>query len=451
MKTRNNTPNCKLPQNKQVEQIVLGMLMLESTAINEVSLILSPEVFYYPEHAVIYQAIRDLALEGNAPDMMLVFNRLNKENKLDEIGGPYVLTELVSRVASCSNLVVHSQYLHQLYLSRKLVMTGQAITAKAFDSSQDIEDAVADSIKLLEEIANATTFNANSVDLRNAVRDSLSLYQIKKERAATGLKSGIPTGLSKLDKVLSGLREQQLIILAARPAMGKTAFALNVAVNAAMSGVPVVIFSLEMSCTSLSDRLIISDGRLNANYYRNARLNEAEESEMCNAVDRLSTLPIVIDDTSGLSISQIKSRAKNLQRKGKCGFIVIDYLQLIQMPSQNRSYTRSDEVTQCTREAKQLAKALNVPVLMLSQLSRKCEERADKTPLLSDLRESGSIEQDSDVVLMIHRPEYYDKNEEKGVGVIRVAKQRDGQSGDIDFRYNESLTRFADYDTEIPF
>ena len=451
MKTRNNTPNCKLPQNKQVEQIVLGMLMLESTAINEVDMILSPEVFYYPAHAVIYQAIHDLALEGNSPDMMLVFNRLNKENKLEEIGGPYVLTELVSRVASCSNLVIHSQYLHQLYLSRKLVMTGQTIMAKAFDSSQDIEDSIADSIKLLEEIANATTYNANSVDLRNAVRESLSLYQIKKERAATGLKNGIPTGLNKLDRVLSGLREQQLIILAARPAMGKTAFALNVAINAAQVGVPVAIFSLEMSCASLSDRLIISEGRLNANYYRNARLNETEESEMCDAVNRLSDLPIIIDDTSGLSISQIKSRAKNLQRKGKCGFIVIDYLQLVDMTSKNKSYTREQEVTQCSKEAKRLAKSLNVPVLLLSQLSRKCEERADKTPILSDLRESGSIEQDADVVLMIHRPEYYDKSKEQGVGVLRIAKQRDGQAGDIDFRYNESLTCFVDYDTEIPF
>lgn len=451
MKTRNNTPNCKLPQNKQVEQIVLGMLMLESTAINEVDMILSPEVFYYPEHAVIYQAIHDLALEGNAPDMMLVFNRLNKENRLEEIGGPYVLTELVSRVASCSNLVIHSQYLHQLYLSRKLVIAGQTITAKAFDSSLDIDDAVADSIKLLEEIAGATAYGVNFVDLRTAVHESLSLYQIGKEKAAMGLKSGIPTGLGKLDRVLSGLREQQLIILAARPAMGKTAFALNVALNAAMSGVPVVIFSLEMSYTSLSDRLIISEGCLNADYYRNARLNETEESEMCDAVNRLSDLPIIIDDTPGLSISQIKSRAKNLQRKGKCGFIVIDYLQLVSMTSKNKSYTREQEVTQCSNEAKKLAKSLNIPVLLLSQLSRKCEERADKTPILSDLRESGSIEQDADVVLMIHRPEYYDKSKEQGVGVLRVAKQRNGPAGDIDFRYNESLTRFADYDTEIPF
>lgn len=451
MKARNNTSNYSLPHNEQVEQIVLGMLMLESTAINEVDVLLQPETFYNPAHALIYQAIHAVSQEGNAPDMMLVFSRLNKDNKLNDAGGPFVLAELVGRVASCSNLVEHARYLHQLHLSRMLVMAGQTITAKAFDNSLDVDDTISDSIKLIEDVAAFTTYGCVSVDLRTVVRDSMEMYQRKKANAANGVKSGIPTGLNKLDTILSGLRGQQLIILAARPAMGKTAFALNVAMSAAIAGVPVVIFSLEMPSVSLSDRLIISVGRLNANYYRNARLNETEEVQMCNAVDTLSTLPVTIDDTGGLSIGQIKSRAKNLQRKGKCGMIVIDYLQLIEMQSSNRKYTREQEVTQATKEAKQLAKSLNVPVLLLSQLSRKCEERADKTPILSDLRESGSIEQDADVVLMIHRPEYYDKNEEKGVGVLRIAKQRDGQSGDINFRYNESLTRFADYDTDTPF
>lgn len=451
MKTQNSIQNCSLPHSEQVEQIVLGMLMLESTAINEVDALLQPETFYHPAHALIYQAISAVSQEGNAPDMMLVFNRLNKENKLNEAGGAYALSELVGRVGSCSNLIEHARYLHQLQLARMLVMAGQTITAKAFDNNLDVDDTISNSIKLIEDIAALTAYGGVSVDLRQAVSKSIEEYQIKKERVANGLKSGITTGLNKLDRVLSGLREQQLIILAARPAMGKTSFALNIALSAAMTGVPVVIFSLEMSSTSLSDRLIISIGCLNANDYRNARLTDTEEGKMCNAADYLSTLPITIDDTSGLSIAQIKSRAKNLQRKGKCGLIIIDYLQLIDMRSGNRGYNRENEVSEASKAAKQLAKSLNIPVLMLSQLSRRCEERADKTPVLSDLRESGAIEQDADVVLMIHRPEYYDKNEERGVGVLRIAKQRNGQTGDISFRYNESLTRFADYDTEVPF
>ncbi|RHJ78085.1 replicative DNA helicase [Parabacteroides sp. AM08-6] len=451
MKARNNIQSCSIPYSEKVEQIVLGMLMLESTAINEVDVLLKPETFYKPAHALIYQAIQAVSQEGYSPDMVLVFNRLNKENKLNEVGGAYYLSELISRVASCSNLLEHAKYLHQLHLARMLVVAGQTITAKAYDNSLDIDDTISDSIKLIEDIAVFTTYGCNYVDLRSSVSASMELYQLRKERVSNGLKSGISTGLDKLDRVLSGLREQQLIILASRPAMGKTSFALNIALNAAMSGIPVVIFSLEMSSVSLTDRFIISIGRLNANDYRNARLTDDAESQMCDAVDKLSSLPVTIDDTSGLSMGQIKSRAKNLQRKGKCGLVIIDYLQLIDMRSGNKSYTREQEVTQATKEAKQLAKSLNVPVLLLSQLSRKCEERADKTPILSDLRESGSIEQDADVVLMIHRPEYYDKNEEKGVGILRIAKQRDGQSGDINFRYNESLTRFSDYENQTPF
>lgn len=453
MKAQNNTQNCskEFPHSEKVEKVVLGMLMLESTAINEVGDILRSEMFYKPGHGIIFEAIQSISQAGDAPDMMLVFSRLNGMGKLNEVGGALYLSELVSSVSSCVNLVQHAKYLHQLYVARMLVMAGYTITAKASDMSLDVDDTLYDAIRMLEDISSSTMYEANTVDLRHAVGLSMELYQIKRENAKKGLKSGVLTGLGKLDRVLSGLREQQLIILAARPAMGKTAFALNVALNAALGGVPVVIFSLEMSTVSLSDRLIISAGDLNAGEYRNARLTDAGESQMCNAVDQLSGLPVTIDDTSGLSIGQIKSRAKNLQRKGKCGLVVIDYLQLVNISASNKTYTRVDEVTQCTKEAKQLAKSLNVPVLLLSQLSRKCEERSDKTPILSDLRESGSIEQDADVVLMIHRPEYYDKNEEKGVGVIRIAKQRDGQSGDIKFRYNESLTRFSDYDTEIPF
>lgn len=453
MKNRSNTQNCskEFPHNEKVEKVVLGMLMLESTAINEVGDILRPEVFYKPGHDAIYEAVKSISLEGNAPDMMLVFARLNRTGKLEEVGGALYLSELVSSVSSCANLVQHARYLHQLYIARLLVMAGHSITSKAYDMSLDVDDTLYEAIRMLEDISSSTMYEANTVDLRRAVALSVELYQLKRERAEKGLKSGVLTGLSKLDRELSGLREQQLIILAARPAMGKTAFALNVALNAALAGIAVVIFSLEMSNVSLSDRLIISAGDLNAGDYRNARLTNEGEKQMCSAVDQLSALPITIDDTSGLTIGQIKSRAKNLQRKGKCSLVVIDYLQLVNMTAGNKSYTREQEVTQCTKEAKQLAKSLNIPVMLLSQLSRKCEERSDKTPILSDLRESGSIEQDADVVLMIHRPEYYDKNEEKGVGVIRIAKQRDGRSGDIKFRYNESLTRFADYDTEIPF
>lgn len=455
MKTKQQATNTKsfdkLPSSKEIEEVVLGMLMIESHAIHEVSDILSERVFFYEQNATIYEAIKSISEEGNAPDMMLVYSRLSKNGKLESVGGPFYLTQLVTKVASSANLVEHSLYLKQLYIARSLVVAGGKIMGMAYDTTLDVEDTLYEGLKMLESITGEITIGANTVDLSALSRKSMELYHERKESRSEGKIMGILTGLSKLDKTVCGLKGGQLVILAARPAMGKTAFALHVAMEAAKSGNNTVVFSLEMPGTSLADRMLISTGDLNAAAFRSGTLVESEEKSLYDAVGSLSQLPITIEDTSGLSVSQIKSIAKNLQRKGKCNFIVIDYLQLIDMKSENKFYSREQEVSQCTRELKMLAKSLDVPVLLLSQLSRKCEERNDKTPILSDLRESGSIEQDADIVLMIHRPEYYDKMEEKGTGIIRIAKHRDGRTGDIKFKYNKSLTKFFDYDIDCPF
>ena len=436
------------PQAPELEEAVLGALMIEKDAYSLVSEILRPESFYEHRHQLIYAAITDLAVNQQPVDILTVKEQLAKRGDLKEVGGPFYITQLSSKVASSAHIEYHARIIAQKYLARELITFTSGIQSKAFDETLDVDDLMQEAEGKLFEISQRN-MKKDYTQINPVISEAYQLIQ-KAAARADGL-SGLESGYTKLDKMTSGWQNSDLIIIAARPAMGKTAFALNVALNAALAGIAVVIFSLEMSNVSLSDRLIISAGDLNAGDYRNARLTNEGEKQMCSAVDQLSALPITIDDTSGLTIGQIKSRAKNLQRKGKCSLVVIDYLQLVNMTAGNKSYTREQEVTQCTKEAKQLAKSLNIPVMLLSQLSRKCEERSDKTPILSDLRESGSIEQDADVVLMIHRPEYYDKNEEKGVGVIRIAKQRDGRSGDIKFRYNESLTRFADYDTEIPF
>lgn len=441
----------KLPGNREIEEAVLGMLMLESHAINAVSDILAKEIFFYEENAIVFEAIKSISDEGKAPDMMLVYAKLVKSGNLDDIGGAFYLTQMVSKVSSSVNLVEHSLYLRQLYIARSLIIAGNKIMGMAYDESLDVEDTLYEGLKLLESISGEMTNGANTADLRILSLRSMELYRERRENLLDGKKTGILTGLEKLDNTLCGLKGGQLIILAARPAMGKTAFALNMAMSAAKAGKKTVIFSLEMSGTSLTDRMLISQGDLSATAFRAGMLAGKDEENLCNAVNDLSSLQITIDDTSGLSISQIKSIAKNLQRKGKCDFIIIDYLQLIDIRSENKNYSREQEVAKCTKEIKQLAKKMNVPIVLLSQLSRKCEERTDKTPILSDLRESGSIEQDSDVVLMLHRPEYYDKNQEQGAGIIRVAKQRDGKTGDIKFKYNRSLTKFSDYDTQCPY
>ena len=226
---------------------------------------------------------------------------------------------------------------------------------------------------------------------------------------------------------------------------------LHFAKSASIAGIPVVIFSLEMEVQALTNRALLSESEVNSDRFKAGTLSTEEETSLCQAIGQISCLPISLDDSANISMQQIKTRARELRRKGKCGLVLIDYLQLIDMRSINRSYTREQEVSQCSRAAKIMAKELGVPVILLSQLSRQVEGRSDKMPLLSDLRESGAIEQDADIVMFIHRPEYYSEKAEKGFGVIRIAKQRDGTTGDIRFRYNESLTKITDYDKELPF
>lgn len=440
-----------LPSDKDVESVVLGMLLIESTAINAVSSVLTKDVFFNEANAAVYDAIDQVAKDGDVVDMMLVVSKLSKMGKLDEIGGPFYIAQLTSKVAMTTNLLAHALYLKELYMARQLILSGHKIMAMALDRTLDIEDTIYSGIKMLENIAKGMTVGLNTADLRTLSHESMSMYEKRKENLLEGRKTGILTGIDKLDNTLLGLKGGQLVILAARPAMGKTAFALNIARTAAMSGHPTVIFSLEMSGVSLSDRMLIAHGDFNAAAFRKGALTDTEEANLSQSVDCLGELPITVDDTSGLQIQQISSVAKNLQRKGKCELVIIDYLQLVRIKSENRNYSREQEVAETTKFAKGMAKSLNVPVVLLSQLSRKCEERQDKTPILSDLRESGSIEQDADIVLMLHRPAYYDRSEEQGMGIVRVAKNRDGRTGDVKFHHNKTLTRFTDYDIPCPF
>lgn len=440
-----------LPSDKDVESVVLGMLLIESTAINAISSVLTKDVFFNEANAAVYDAIDQVAKDGDVVDMMLVVSKLSKMGKLDEIGGPFYIAQLTSKVAMTTNLLAHALYLKELYMARQLILSGHKIMAMALDRTLDIEDTTYSGIKMLENIARGMTVGTNTADLRTLSHESMMMYEKRKENLLEGRKTGILTGIDKLDNTLLGLKGGQLVILAARPAMGKTAFALNIARTAAMSGHPTVIFSLEMSGVSLSDRMLIAHGDFNAAAFRKGALTDTEEVNLSQSVDCLGELPITVDDTSGLQIQQISSVAKNLQRKGKCELVIIDYLQLVRIKSENRNYSREQEVAETTKFAKGMAKSLNVPVVLLSQLSRKCEERQDKTPILSDLRESGSIEQDADIVLMLHRPAYYDRSEEQGMGIVRVAKNRDGRTGDVKFHHNKTLTRFTDYDIPCPF
>lgn len=440
-----------LPNNLETEKAVIGALLVESDAISEVVSMLKPETFYDESLGMIYSVIAGLYSENIKPDMITVTKSLMKSRDLDKVGGPFALSMLSGYIASATNIVEHAQYLHQLWLARSLAVVGMEIAAKAVDPTVDIDDTITGAIKSVEGIAENTDYNSRMSDISFVAKQCIDSYQMRKEKAKNGQDIGITTGLSKLDQVTGGWKPGQLIILAARPGMGKTALLLHFAKSAAMKGTPIAIFSLEMGGISLTDRLILSECNIDSDRYKFGQLSGEEESMLCNAVNNISFIPISVEDTPNISIQQIKVRARNLQRKGKCGFILIDYLQLIDMRSSNKSYNREQEVSQCSRAAKVMAKELGVPVVLLSQLSRKSEERSDKMPLLSDLRESGAIEQDADIVMFIHRPEYYNKTAEKGLGEIRIAKQRDGATGDIRFWYNHNLTKIADYEQQMPF
>lgn len=441
-----NTPLDILPHSPEAERCVMGMLLLESAAIHEVEGFLTPETFYTPALQLIYSAIATLAGKGEKPDMVGVMRQLISNGTLNDAGGPFALSELTSGVASTQNLGEHARYLHQLHLARNLCLAAEAIRVQAADQTRDIDDVLGESLLRIETVANLTTTHLDTCELGDLARRSVDLYHMRQERIRAGLHLGVPTGLSKLNRLTGGWQPGELILNAARPAMGKTAFMLHFARAAAEAAVPVLIFSLEMCRESLVNRFLVSDSGVDADRFKNGLLNTEEQELICRAAGNLSRLPIRIDDTSNLSVQQIKVRASHLHRRGQCGFVLIDYLQLLDMRTANRNYNREQEVAQCTRAVKLMAKELGIPVMLLSQLSRKNVERHDKTPYLSDLRESGAIEQDADIVLFIHRPEYYNEPDAiPGVGVLRIAKQRNGATGDMAFSYNESLTRIDNY------
>lgn len=447
---RNTDLLISLPHSEETEKAVIGALLIESGAIGEVVGILNADIFYDAALGKIYSAITSLYENNIKPDLLTVTKTLIRSGELEKVGGPFFLSTLSGNIASTANIVDHAQYLHQLWLARKLAIAGMEITKMATDPTTDIDDVLTAVIKKIEGIAENTAYNSRMIDI-STVAKCIAEYEKRREMAQNGEKIGLTTGLSKLDHITGGWKPGQLIILAARPAMGKTAMLLHFAKSASIAGVPVVIFSLEMEVQALTNRALLSESEVNSDRFKAGTLSTEEETSLCQAIGQISCLPISLDDSANISMQQIKTRARELRRKGKCGLVLIDYLQLIDMRSINRSYTREQEVSQCSRAAKIMAKELGVPVILLSQLSRQVEGRSDKMPLLSDLRESGAIEQDADIVMFIHRPEYYSEKAEKGFGVIRIAKQRDGTTGDIRFRYNESLTKITDYDKELPF
>lgn len=447
----------KPPRDKDLEEAVLGALMLERDAYTAVCDILKPESFYEPSNQKIYAAIQALGASQQPIDMLTVTEQLRQNGTIDEVGGPLFISELTSRVTSGAHVESHARIVAQKYLARELIRFASAIETQAFDESYDVDDLLQEAEGKLFEISQRNV-KKDVTQIDPVIGSAIEQIQTAANRA-TGL-SGLESGYHELDKLTSGWQASDLIIIAARPAMGKTAFVLSMAKNMAVNyNIPVAIFSLEMSNLQLVNRLIQNTCEIEGEKIKSGQLSPMEWDQLMSRIKHLYGAPLFIDDTASLSIFELRTKARRLVREHDVKFIIIDYLQLMNA-SGMKFGSREQEVSMISRSLKQLAKELNIPIVALSQLNRSVESRgADskdgKRPQLSDLRESGAIEQDADIVCFIHRPEYYLRsgtdaagNDIRGLAEFIVAKHRSGRVDDVKMRFKSKYARFENWDGE---
>ncbi len=430
------------PHNLEAEQSVLGALMLDKDAIVKIADIVAPEDFYKGSHETIYRAVLDLYEKGEPLDVLSISNRLEEKKRLDEVGGASYLASLANMVPSAANIRAHAQIVHKKATLRRLIHAAAQISEMAFDESDDVEKTLDKAEQTLFRISQKTVKHA-FVEMKDAL--STAFDRISELHKNRGQMRGVPTGFVDVDNILSGLQKSDLIILAARPSIGKTSLALDIARYAGVvAGIPVGIFSLEMSSDQLIDRMIAAQGDVDLWRLRTGNLSDNENDndfERINtAMGALSEAPIYIDDTASANIMTMRTMARRLQAEHNLGLIIIDYLQLMEGRSTDN---RVQEISEISRGLKTLAKELNIPILALSQLSRAVESRPDQRPKLSDLRESGSIEQDADVVMFLYREDRVKPDtEHKGIAELIVAKHRNGPVGTAKLFFQEKSASY---------
>lgn len=444
------------PQAVDFEEAVLGACLIEKDAFGLVGESLTPSSFYDTKHQLIYNAIQQLASENKPIDVLTVTNQLRTNGDLDDAGGMYYIAELSQKVLSSAHIEYHAQIIAQKALARQLITYASGILRNAFDEGQDISELMQSAEGKLFELSK-TSMKKDFTQIDPVIK--LAYEQLHKAASNVDGMSGIPSGFDKLDAITNGWQKSDLIIIAARPAMGKTAFVLSMAKNIAVNyKIPVAMFSLEMSNVQLVNRLIVNVCEITGDKIRSGKLAPYEWTQLDTKINDLYNAPLYVDDTPSLSVFELRTKARRLVREHGVQMIIIDYLQL--MNASGMSYnSRQEEVSTISRSLKQLAKELEIPIIALSQLNRGVENRPatdenpdNKRPQLSDLRESGAIEQDADMVCMIHRPEYYhlykdaQGNSTKGVAEIIIAKHRNGQVGDVRLKFISDYARFANID-----
>ena len=431
------------PQNAEAEQCLLGCLMLDKEAIVKVVDSIKSEDFYKGIHQDIYQVMIDLYEKSDPIDIVSVSAKLKERNRLEDIGGSEYLSSLINSVPTATHVANYAKIVRQKKILRDLISASEEIGLSAFNESEDIDYLLDKAEKAVFEIGQRA-LTQSFVSIKDILPETFErLDQLAKHH---GTLRGVPTGFRDLDNKLSGLQKTDLVILAARPGMGKTSLALDIARHVAVrENLPVGIFSLEMGKDQLADRLISSTGNIDAWHIRTGQLTSDDYSRIQHAMGSLSDAPLYIDDAGSVNILQIRAMARRLQSTKGLSLLVVDYLQL--MEPMNRFASPVQQVTENSRALKMLAKELNVPVLVLSQLSRAVESRVPQIPRLSDLRESGAIEQDADVVMFIYRDDFYNENSLKpGIAQVIIEKHRNGSTGSVELYFEKTQASFKDLD-----
>ena len=432
------------PQNLEAEQSVLGAILLDNGAMSKAIEILQEEDFYRMAHRKVYSAMLDLADRGEVIDQITLTEHLKMKGNLESVGGAAYLAELVHVVPSSANVRYHSKIVHEKALLRGLIGTSNDIIARGYEGSVSVDELLEYAERSVFSIAQGK-LGRSFIELKHIIKESLDIVDALSKR--TERITGIPTGFYDLDNMTAGLQGSDLIVIAGRPSMGKTSLALGIAQHAAIHHRRVVgVFSLEMSKAQLVLRMLSSEAHVDSHALRTGRLQKEDWWRLAEAAGRLEQAPIFIDDSGALSVQQMRGKARRLKKESGLDLLIVDYLQLMQ--GRGDAESRQQEISDISRSLKALAKELDVPVIALSQLSRKVEDRKPPKPMLADLRESGAIEQDADLVIFIYREDQYDQNSErKGIADILVKKHRNGPTSDIELFFHERFAKFDNLET----
>jgi replicative DNA helicase len=436
------------PQNIEAEQCVLGGVLLENEAISKVLETLVPDDFYREPHRKICHSMIDLFEKNEPIDLITLTNVLKGKKQLDEVGGGAYLSSLADSITTAANIEYYAKIVKEKAILRGLINTATEIVTRGYEDGGDVEDLLDQAEKNIFQISESQ-IKPSFYEIKNLLKESFKT--IEKLYESKEIVTGVPSGFEELDKLTSGFQPSDLVVIAGRPSMGKTAFSLNIAQYAAIEKkIPSALFSLEMSKEQLVLRMLCSEAKVDAHKLRGGFLGETDWPKLTRAAGILSEAPIFIDDTPALSVLEMRAKARRLMAEHELGLVIVDYLQLMRgrgLSGRGRpsSETREQEISEITRSLKALAKELNIPVIALSQLNRKVEERTDKRPHLADLRESGAIEQDADLITFIYRDEIYnraDDNPNKGIAEVIIGKQRNGPVGEIKLAFLDKYTTF---------